>query len=232
MAQELRTEGYMPYAPLQPVLDVIHRFRDRGLPDIVSRQVLHQLGAAEGNSDRIQKALQFLDLLDETGRRTALFDRIGKASEAEFPSVLAEIVRAAYAPILTIVDPSADGDIATNDAFRHYEPAGQRARMVSLFLGLCREAGIVSGGPVERKARSRKESVSTSSVRRAARTVISKPEHVSEIADGDEQVGPDYRLLSALIQQLPRDGRWKADRRDRWLQAFTANIDLLIGIEP
>ncbi len=232
MAQDMRADDYVPYAPLQPVLDVIHRFRDRGLPEVVNRQVLHQLGAAEGNSDRIQKALQFLDLLDAVGKRTALFDRLGKASEAEYPPVLAEIVRAAYASILTIVDPSADGDVAINDAFRHYEPAGQRPRMVSLFLGLCREAGIVTGGPVERKPRARKEPAATVSGRRTAHPTIAKPERLPEGAPGDEQSGPDYRLLSALIQQLPREGSWKADRRDRWLQAFTANIDLLIEVEP
>ncbi len=232
MAQELRAQEYMPYAPLQPVLDVIRRFRDRGLPDIVSRQVLHQLGSAEGNSDRIQKTLQFLDLLEADGRRTALFDRLGKASETEYPAVLAEIVRAAYAPVLTIVDPNADGDIAINDAFRHYEPSGQRLRMVRLFVGLCREAGIVTGGPVERKPRSKREGT----VPRTGRTdgSISRISTVQRLGEqpSEETVGPDYRLLSALIQQLPKDGKWANHRRERWLQAFTANIDLLIEIEP
>jgi hypothetical protein len=230
LAQALREDGYMPYAPLNPVLDVIRRFRERGLPEIVNRQVLHQLGAAEGNSDRIHKALQYLDLLDANGHRTQFFDRLGKAAEPEYPAVLGEIVRAAYSQILTIVDPN-DGDMAINDAFRHYEPAGQRRRMVALFLGLCREAGMVSGGPVERKPRPKKEAVTTPLVRRAEH-VANRGTDPGAVDEAAVVSGADYRLLSALIQQLPRDGKWSKGRRDRWLQAFTSNIDLLVELEP
>lgn len=229
--EALRADRFMPYAPAKPVLDVIRRFRERGLPEVLTRQELHRLGAAEGNSDRIQKSLQFLDLLDAQAKRTESFDRIGKASTDEYEGTLAEIVRAAYAPILAIVDPAADTDIAINDAFRHYEPAGQRRQMVSLFLALCREAGMVTGGPVERKPRARKESPTG----RLASTLSTGPSNpLPDKRDDsavDQPVGPDYRLLSALIQQLPRDGTWPSERRERWLQAFTANIDLLIEVE-
>ena len=42
---------------------------------------------------------------------------------------------------------------------------------------------------------------------------------------------PDYRLLNVLLQQLPRDGRWTNDRRDRWLQAIAASVDLVVEVE-
>ena len=231
IGDSLRADRFMPYAPAKPVVDVIRRFRERGLPEILSRQELHRLGAAEGNSDRIQKTLQFLDLIDAEGRRTELFDRIGKASTAEYEGTVAEVVRAAYAPILAIVDPAVDTDIAVNDAFRHYEPAGQRRQMVSLFLALCREAGIVSGGPLDRKPRAKRENVTTRPPRAVVPNGRTATTERREEAPPDVPVGPDYRLLSALIQQLPREGRWPSDRRERWLQAFTANIDLLIEVE-
>jgi Family of unknown function (DUF5343) len=234
MAQVLHEDAYMPYAPLQPVLDVIRRFRERGLPEVVSRAVLHQLGAAEGNSDRIQKALQFLDLIDADGKRTATFSRLGKASETEYQEVLAEIVRAAYSQILTIVDPN-DGDIPINDAFRHYEPTGQRGRMVALFLGLCREAGMVSGGPVERRPRAKRVTTGNPPSRTRRTEVLTNSTNNNQDDGGAGEAPPpsgaDYRLLSALIQQLPRDGTWTQARRDRWLQAFTANIDLLVEVD-
>jgi hypothetical protein len=233
-AQTLRTAEYMPYAPAKPVLDIIQRFRERGLPDVLSRQELHRLGAAEGNSDRIQKTFQFLDLIDQSGKRTLLFDRLGKASTTEYESVLAEVVRAGYAPILAIVDPKVDTDIAINDAFRHYEPAGQRKQMVVLFLALCREAGLAKPVGTERHPSTRKEGTVPVQVRTTPRRTATTVERVKDTGSADEQPGSDYRLLSALIQQLPKDSKWTQARRDRWIQAFTANIDLLVevGNEP
>lgn len=226
-------EGFMPYAPAKPVLDVIRRLRERGLPELLTRQELHRLGAAEGNSDRILRALQFLRLLDDSARRTNLFDRIGKASTAEYPSVLAEVVRAAYAPILAIVDPSVDTDIAVNDAFRHYEPAGQRNNMVRLFRALCQEAGLMPSAPAERRPRQRREGPASAQASRRISPAVARQRPAGEVEEspGSDFSGPDYRLLSALIQQLPREGKWTTEKRNRWLQAFTANIDLLIETE-
>ncbi len=42
----------------------------------------------------------------------------------------------------------------------------------------------------------------------------------------------EYTLLQGLLQQLPSSKRWTREKRDRWMQAFTASIDLLIDIEP
>jgi hypothetical protein len=229
-AQTLRADEYMPYAPAKPVLDVIQRFRERGLPEVLSRQELHRLGAAEGNSDRIHKTFQFLDLIDQGGKRTPTFDRLGKASSSEYQSVFAEVVRAAYAPILAIVDPKSDTDIAINDAFRHYEPAGQRKQMVVLFLALCREAGLAEAAVQPRRATLRREATSPAQPRGNAPRKGKVVDRGEESGAADDAASSDYRLLSALIQQLPRDGKWTQSRRDRWLQAFTANIDLLVEI--
>jgi len=40
----------------------------------------------------------------------------------------------------------------------------------------------------------------------------------------------DYRVISALIQQLPKDGKWTKALRERWLAALAANVDLQIEI--
>src|SRR5713226_4739128 len=218
-AQTLRAEEYMPYAPAKPVLDILRRDREQGLPDVLTRQQLHRLSVAEGNSDRVQKALQFLDLIDQAGKRTPLFDRLRKASTTEYESVLAEIVRAGYAPILAIVDPKVDNDVAVNDAFRHYEPAGQRKQMVVLFRALCEEAGLATAVPSARKPSIRKEAALPVQVRKTPRRSARAVEHGGE--GEDDSPGVDYRLLSVLIQQLPKDGKWTQGRRDRWLQAFS-----------
>lgn len=41
----------------------------------------------------------------------------------------------------------------------------------------------------------------------------------------------DYRPLSAVIQQLPRDGKWTQAHRDNWLRAMKAVVDLLVENE-
>jgi len=164
--------------------------------------------------------------VDDEGQRTPALERLGRASTDEYPEILAEVIRAAYAPVFTIVDPSQDNGVAIYDAFRQYEPKAQRERMITLFLGLCQEAGVVPGGPPAARARVR-------------RTQVAKPP--TALPRGGEQEEPapepspqfsgtDYRLLAALMQQLPKDGKWTQARRDRWIQAVTANADLLIEV--
>ena len=52
------------------------------------------------------------------------------------------ILRQAYADIFSVIQPETATDSDYDRAFRPYIPGGQRGRMITLFLGLCREAGI------------------------------------------------------------------------------------------
>ncbi len=215
-----------PYAPVDNVLKVIRRFRERGLPSTLTLQELERLGIPAGNAPRTLVALRFLGLIDEDAERTQVFERLRKSTTDEYPGLLAEIIRSAYAPIFTIVDPDKDGDIATSDAFRQYTPGAQRGRMVTLFLGLCREAGIISGGPPTRRSRVRK--IDTSRLK--VKSVGQKTKGVSQEDKAHDEppggmVSSDYRVLAALIQQLPKEGRWSKSKRDRWIQAMTAAVD-------
>lgn len=141
MAREIGPD-YMPYAPVQPVVNVIQRMRDGRLPDPLTLSALTQVGIAEGNSDRVHKALRFLGLIRADGSRTDTFTRLGRVTTEEYPTALAEVIRAAYAPILRIVNPATDTDITISDAFRAYEPSGQREKMVALFRALAVEANL------------------------------------------------------------------------------------------
>jgi hypothetical protein len=87
--------------------------------------------------------VKFLGLVDSRGGLTEAAERIRRASTEEYPGLLAEIIRAAYGPVFTVVDPAQDSEVKVADAFRQYDPAGQREKMVTLFLGLCEEAEIV-----------------------------------------------------------------------------------------
>jgi len=221
-----------PYAPVRNVLAVITRLRERGLPDRLGIQELTSIGIPAGNASRTLAALRFLGLLDNEGQRNPIFERLRRATSEEYPAVLAEILRSAYAPIFTIVDPAQDDEGAVQDAFRQYEPQAQRARMVTLFVNLCREAGLFPEGPLERTTpRQRAQVVGRRRAPLSAprRQGPSTPTQQEETPPADFS-GPDYRLVAALMQQLPKDGKWTRERRDRWVQALSASVDLLVEV--
>lgn len=41
---------------------------------------------------------------------------------------------------------------------------------------------------------------------------------------------PDYRLIAAVVQQLPRSAEWTQKQRDRWLLLMTACVDLMLDV--
>jgi hypothetical protein len=219
-----------PYAPVNNVLSVIRRVRERGLPDALSFGELQRIGIPAGNAARTLAALRFLGLVDEDGRRTTAFDRLGRAKSDEYNEVLAEIVHDAYKGVFSIVDPSQHSDIEIADAFRGLEPQAQRDRMITLFMGLCREAGIVAGGRAP-EARPRRHPRRQERHDRGQRQARQRKEPSPVEDEQDRPAGLDLRLLSGLIQQLPKDGKWTTSQRDRWLQAMAANVDLLVEVD-
>ena len=125
----------MPYAPVNNVLSVIRRLRDYGLQEVLNLGELERIGIPTGNAPRTLAALRFLRLVDEDGRRTPAFDRLGRAKSEEYTETLAEIIRDAYSEVFGIVDPAQNTEIEIADAFRGFEPSRQRNRMITLFMG-------------------------------------------------------------------------------------------------
>src|SRR4051794_17744382 len=100
-----------PYAPPASVLSVIRRMHARGLPELIDESVLAMSDVPDSLHTRTLAALRFLGLVDDRSRRTELFTRLGKATTEEYPPLLAEIVRAAYAPVFESgIDPAEDND--------------------------------------------------------------------------------------------------------------------------
>lgn len=234
------TTQHAPYAPATSVLDVVRRFRDRGLPEPVGNATLEQVGISRGNAPRTLQALKFLGLLDNEGHHTDSFTRLRQANTEEYPNTLAEIIRAAYDEVFRIVDPAQDDLTSIDDAFRGYKPPSQRDRMVKLFMGLSHEAELIPEEKLPRKqpgTRRRQSSrKSTAQPTKQAQTSSEKepqreePRH-EEPRHETENAVTDYRLVSVLVQQLPRDGKWTKKRRDLWMQAMTSAVDLVVEID-
>ena len=63
-------------------------------------------------------------------------------------------MRKSYSEVFALVDPSKDQLEVINNHFRRYMPTSQRYRQVTLFLALCRAAGIqVLDAPRDRSTR-------------------------------------------------------------------------------
>lgn len=250
----IEIEGTAPYGPAEHVLAVIRRFREKGLPEVLNTQELTRLSLPEGNATRTLRALRFLGLLEIDGRRTTVFDRLARASTVEYPQLLGEILREAYKDVFVIVDPAETNATELDDAFRNYQPQAQRERMVRLFIGLCREAELVPGGPIEPGHRVKTGTNSKSAVtqpNRRARLTSSKPRlenheiespganvgtktHLAfpwdEPAMVQSTLGEGYVLLTGLLRQLPPERQWSRTRRAQWLTVFTAMLDLMIEV--
>lgn len=214
----------VPYAPTGNVVGVINRSRERGVPNPLTIQELERIGIPSGNAPRTLVALKFLGLLNPDGSHTPEFDRLRHAPTEAYPDVLAEILRAAYHGVFAIVNPAEDSDLTISDAFRGFQPEGQRDKMISLFMGLCKAAGIGSAAASDSKPRAPKAASTPKTI---------KPKKVKKAIEEDDEEpkdGIDYRLLSVLMQRLPRNGKWTSVERSKWLGAVTANVDVIIEV--
>ena len=123
-------------------MEVINHFRDRDVPEQIERLRLTQIGVSDGLLNRVWSTLQYLGLIREDGTTTEAFQGLRYASEGDYPKVFQGILNDVYADIFGVLNPAEADEGALERAFRPYSPGGQRERMITLFLGLCREAGI------------------------------------------------------------------------------------------
>ena len=222
------TENYMPYAPVKSVLQVVRRYHERGLPEPLNADVLQQVGVSSSLYSPVFRTLLFLELVDESGMKSAKFENIRRSASNDYAATLADIVRQAYSAIFVIANPGEDELTAITDAFRKYDPANQRDRMVRLFIGLCEEAEIIQPGTHQIKT-TRKPRTSSSQPR--LQKVATSPATETLAPTIDETIDLDYRLVSSIVQQLPKNGHWTAEKRGKWINAMTSAIDLLIDVQ-
>lgn len=228
----IRSGDKAPYAPPATLMLVIEGFRDRGLSTPFTQEVLIRAGVTESLAPRTLASLEQLDLIDGDGNPTDAMEGIRRAPTEDYQDRLAEVIRGAYAEVFQFTDPANDSRGRVEDAFRAYEPAGQRKRMVVTFLGLCQAAGIVSDTVAStREPRGSYKTRSKSKKGGPAETKRTAPKRSDPPPSPPPAVTGVHPAIAGLIQSIPSNGRgWTEDERETFLETFRAVIDFAIPI--
>lgn len=134
--------NFIPYGPGSRTVEIVRRIHEGKTPQTLTLTALQSLGVAVGNADRVQRSLCFLGLLSPEFELTELAVKLRRATSDEYQPFLAQIIRGAYEPIFVSYDPATATGIDLDNAFKPYDPAGQRPNMIALFMALSREAGL------------------------------------------------------------------------------------------
>lgn len=224
----------VPYAPATAVLGIISRRRHRSLPTPINADVLGRASISPSLIPRTLQALKILDLIDDDGNPTLIFEAIRTSPEAEYQRRLEEWLKGAYAEVFAFVDPTQDDEIKIRDAFRSYNPAAQQERMVTLFRGLCAAAGLApekaAATPRPRAAPPR-AAMSTPAPRSSLAQIVRRAAASTKSASPRHSSGSLPPALAGMLEELPdaSDGWTKADR-DKFYMTFGTVLDFCIPI--
>jgi hypothetical protein len=191
----------------------------------MNSEVLARAGVSRSLVPRTLQSLVTLELIDENQMPTETLQNLRRVAEPEFQNALAAWISTVYADVLSFVDPT-DNETAIRDAFRSYNPAGQHQRMVSLFLGLCRAAGMRQDEQPRSAARPRARGDSA-----APRRI---PQHTQKRIPAPEATpAPRANMppaLAGLMSSLPNSGTWTEPERDKFIKTFTAVLDFCFTV--
>ena len=219
-----------PYAPASALLEMVKRHRSKGLQAPIDADVLARSGISDSLIPRTLQAMRTLDLIEENGAPTEIFEGLRLAPEAEYQQRLAEWLTAAYADALAYVDPETADEVAIRDAFRKYTPTGQQDRMVTLFTGLFTAAGVrperERAAPKIKAGVRPHKAVHSHTTKQLGRSPTPAATIVQSVAP---KLPP---ALAGLLATLPHEGgSWSQPQRDKFMNAFGVLLDYTFSIE-
>ncbi|MDE2571234.1 MAG: DUF5343 domain-containing protein [bacterium] len=226
---------FAPYAAPENVLRVLDKVHKNGLRGKIDADFMAQLGIGEGMIPRTLRALEFLGLTkpEDEGVATPLLEQYIVSGEDEAKALLQESIRKAYEVIFRAVDPEEDDRAKVHTAFKVMKPQGQWARMVTLFLGLCRAAGMdVKEPPLNRPGKD--EAANDSPVRKAkVKTKENRPRSSSPSTLLSLPPASPRTLDPALVGIIGKIADLEtADDLDAWIAMFRAAFEFVKKIPP
>lgn len=215
-----------PYAPASNVIMVLNKFRSRNLPLKIDGEYLRDIGIQESLVSRVLFALKFLNVVNEADEPSIQSKAIHTSTDEEYKTILAGLVRAAYIDVFDVVDPTQDPQDKIANVFRKYTPASQRDRMVTFFLGMCREAGISPLEVLKTRAMTTASGM-TKPMRKLgpAQTHQQKKDQEKMVPAQQYDIAP---ALEGLIRSLPKPGEvLSKDRREKWLAMARVTLEFV-----
>jgi hypothetical protein len=227
----LEPKGAAPYTSATAAVAALDAYRDRGLGTPITPEILTRAGVPESIARRTLQSLITLELIGEDGRPTEQWQVLSAArGQEEYRARLQEWLRAVYADVLQYADPTTHSLDRIVEAFRSYEPAGQRRSMAALLIGLWKYAGL----PVEGAESQRPPTAARRPTSRPPRAISQPRARITQPAlpaAGLPVDGLPPGLLG-LLQQIPTGGRtWTTTTRDRFLEAFRAVLDFSVPVD-
>jgi hypothetical protein len=220
---------FVPYAPGAPTVKIVQRIHAGTTPQALPEKALVALGIAEGNANRVQRALRFLGLINPEFELTELSVRLRRATSDEYGETLSEIVRAAYEPIFVSYDPATASGLDLDNAFKPYDPAGQRPNMIALFMALCREAGLAQGSAAPRRGRPSAARVNREPANGTKKTPDQRRQGPLQPPPPPPRQNAQSRLhpaVQAWIDEMPDSGTaWDRADFESWLAIFKASVE-------
>lgn len=229
----ISTKSPAPYAPPSAVLDVIQRYRDKGLQSPITTDVLLRAGVTDSLVRRTLLSLEALELVDPKGMPSPTLEKLRVAPQKDFQQALADWVKAAYAEVFQFVDPGKDDETAIRDAFRLYQPHGQQSRMVALFMGLCVSAGLAGARKTEASPRIRQLKVTSSSADRRTERAVKNVRALHGLGMS-QHTGNLPPALAGIMASIPAQGEtWTQATRDKFIKTFVSVLDFVVPVgEP
>lgn len=223
-----------PYVSFRTFLNLLDKLQSGGIPQHIDR---HYWGGFLAGSvgPQVMGALRFLGLINpESNEPTPALERLVAPDTRKV--ALAELLRERYAAVWEAgIDPSrTTPGYLESTIGKLYKIEGEtRRKAVTFFVHAAKFAELPLSSQLMANTRQRR-APSTSTRRGRPKGGSSTPPSGDSPPQEQQPPLPDsgpYAILHEWLRQLPQEGRWTLERRDRWIAALQANVDFLIVVE-
>lgn len=228
----LQPGSQAPYTTASALITVLDWYRDKAPTVNIDAETVVKAGVPETLATRTVRSLFLLDLIGRDGVPSDQLKELREIKgQEEYNTRFQEWLRGTYASVLEFCDPATDSYNRVQEAFRGFQPSGQRPQMTALFLGLWKYAGL----PLAEASKSSSGDGATRATPRprpaAPRQKGAKaPTHSGGGGNSGDVAGLAPALVG-LLRQIPRDGApWTREARTSFLKAFEAVLDFTVPI--